>query len=128
MNPTKMSLMIDNFLGGPPKEAAILPEGYYTIQGNTVVLNQGPFKSVIFKIGGALTKDNLTSTPQLLYDYTILDSAGFNKRTLQSDRKLQKIISAIIVDTFLYKGLSEIGNLESEEWPNPESKQSSLET
>lgn len=99
----------NNFLGGPPKEGLILPEGYYAYDGENVLLIMGPFAGVSFHLGKIkIREDVLTKQPQLLYDYTILDSASFDASLLRSDPKLSRIIAAIIVQEFSKGGQFEI--------------------
>lgn len=100
---------MSNFLGGPPKEGLCLPKGFYEYEGEDIRIKIGPFSGVLFHLGVIkIREDVLTKTPQLLYDYTILDSASKDASLLRSDPKLSRIIAAIIVEEFTKGGQLQI--------------------
>jgi hypothetical protein len=79
----------------------VLPPGYYSVEGNSVRLKDGPYRGVTFNIGKIkIRQEVLTNAPQLLYDYEITQNGSFDPDLLKSDPNFSRIIAAIIVDEF----------------------------
>jgi len=102
----------------------IFPEGYYTSDESNpyiVRIKMGPFKGVTIQIceNIKIRKDVLTGTPQLCYDYRVLQTGPFDVRECETSKILSRIIAAIAVEILsdeIHKG----GIIESVQCPNQE--------
>jgi hypothetical protein len=107
----------------------ILPDGYYLrdeANPYRVKLQMGPYKGLKIQIGEKIKiRDNLTSSPQMMYNYKILDYSGYETLEVESSKSLSKIIGAIAVE-FLSEEILGGGQIESVACPKkPGSKVSS---
>ena len=79
--------------------APILPHGFFTYHDGVVTINTGLFEGIQFTIGKIkFRQEVLTNSPQLLYDYKIVEYAGSDPNVLDTSEKLSRIIGAIVVD------------------------------
>jgi hypothetical protein len=84
----------------------ILPKGYYLVMEgassafHTVKLSMGPWTNVAIEFADKIKirEDALTGTPQLLYNYKVVDFAKYNPRDVETSPSLSKIVAAIAVE------------------------------
>ena len=107
----------------------ILPIGYYSRDENNpniVRLLIGPYAGLKLHINGniKIRSSDLTSAPQLCYNYRVLDYAQFDELEIEKSKSLSRIIAAIVVE-FISEDILAGGTIESVKWQKPESNPSS---
>ena len=107
----------------------ILPDGYYLrdeANPYRVLLQMGPYKGLKLQICENIKiREDLTKTPQICYNYIVLDYASYEQLEVESSKSLSRIIAAIAVE-FLSEEILGGGQIESVECQKkPGSKASS---
>jgi hypothetical protein len=107
----------------------ILPEGYYIRNENNpyiVTLCFGPYKGLKIQIceNIKIRESDLTSSPNLCYNYRCLDYSKYEPLEVESSKVLSRIIAAIVVE-FLSEEILEGGTIEGVKCRKPGSKISS---